>query len=435
MRLSTFSLATAAALAAVSVQSIQAAPCHGSATESTTRHLISSSYQADVFETPMLELPSAPAAMRLLAGAIRRVPFLAELTEPRLVQTAHDQHPYWTTELGKMYLRWSRQNFFDLTATLGSGIEPIRFPTTASSLVQSSSFPNTTYHEKHLQGVFAEISDAGPKENLKGFTSFRNRYYRSETGKQSQQWLLKLIQGVVADVPYISVREHKHSWGQNSILLHISGAKSSSAEQGRIAAVAGAHLDSTHQIPFLPAPGADDDGSGTVTLIEALRALLSKGWRPVKDIEFHWYSAEEGGLLGSQEVAQAYAAKGVRPSAMLQQDMTAFVKPGTEARVGIVSDFVSTPLTDFVRLLVNTYLEIPPVETKLGYAGSDHASWTKVGVPSAFAIEATFEDSNLQRIHTTGDTIDAPGFSFDHLVQFVRLTSAFVVELGGWAEK
>lgn len=67
--------------------------------------------------------------------------------------------------------------------------------------------------------------------------------------------------------------------------------------------------------------------------------------------------------------------------------VTAFVKPGTEPRVGIVSDFVSTPLTDFVRLLVKTYLQIPPVETKLGYAGSDHASWTKVGVPSAFAIE------------------------------------------------
>lgn len=146
---------------------------------------------------------------------------------------------------------------------------------------------------------------------------------------------------VVADVPYISVKEHKHSWGQNSILLHVSGTQSS-AQRGQIAAVAGAHLDSTHQIPFLPAPGADDDGSGTVTLIEALRALLSKGWRPVKDIEFHWYSAgetdsgpfcactslircpwrcaEEGGLLGSQEVAQSYAERGVRPAAMLQQD-------------------------------------------------------------------------------------------------------------------
>ena len=32
------------------------------------------------------------------------------------------------------------------------------------------------------------------------------------------------------------------------------------------------------------------------------------------------YSAEEGGLLGSQEVAQSYASKGVTVGAMLQQD-------------------------------------------------------------------------------------------------------------------
>jgi Zn-dependent M28 family amino/carboxypeptidase len=27
--------------------------------------------------------------------------------------------------------------------------------------------------------------------------------------------------------------------------------------------------------PFLPAPGADDDGSGSVTILEAYRALLA----------------------------------------------------------------------------------------------------------------------------------------------------------------
>lgn len=106
-------------------------------------------------------------------------------------------------------------------------------------------------------------------------------------------------------------------------------------------------------LPFLPAPGtnvfffhtndrgspitgADDDGSGTVTILEAYRALITSDFKPVEHIEFHWYSAEvgpsmcstpvlhfnawpkEGGLLGSQAVAKDYEAKGVNVIAMSQ---------------------------------------------------------------------------------------------------------------------
>ncbi|KAJ7300862.1 hypothetical protein DFH08DRAFT_979251 [Mycena albidolilacea] len=61
--------------------------------------------------------------------------------------------------------------------------------------------------------------------------------------------------------------------------------------------------------PFLPAPGADDDGSGSVTILENYRALLAADFHPERSLEFHWYSAEEGGLLGSQAVAKAYEGR------------------------------------------------------------------------------------------------------------------------------
>jgi len=84
-----------------------------------------------------------------------------------------------------------------------------------------------------------------------------------------------------------------------------------------------------------PFEGADDDGSGTVTILEAYRALITSDFRPVEHIEFHWYSAEvsslcsatvlnlnacpkEGGLLGSQAVAKDYEARGVNVIAMSQ---------------------------------------------------------------------------------------------------------------------
>jgi hypothetical protein len=66
---------------------------------------------------------------------------------------------------------------------------------------------------------------------------------------------------------------------------------------------------SVNMWPWLPAPGdirsfnrlnlfwlvisgADDDGSGSVTILEAYRALIAADFRPVRPIEFHWYSAE-----------------------------------------------------------------------------------------------------------------------------------------------
>lgn len=55
---------------------------------------------------------------------------------------------------------------------------------------------------------------------------------------------------------------------------------------------------------------------------------------------------------------------------------------------------------------------------------------TRVAILMLIVItEATFEDSNTHHIHTSGDTIEVDGFSFDHMAQFVQLATAFVLEL------
>jgi leucyl aminopeptidase len=101
--------------------------------------------------------------------------------------------------------------------------------------------------------------------------------------------------------------------------------------------------------------GADDDGSGTTTSLEALRALADANFTPNDPVEFHYFSAEEGGLLGSQAVAKAYEDKGVKVKAMLQMDMTAWVQKGTTESVGIIQDYVDPDLTTFLEQLVEKY--------------------------------------------------------------------------------
>jgi leucyl aminopeptidase len=72
------------------------------------------------------------------------------------------------------------------------------------------------------------------------------------------------------------------------------------------------------------------------------------------------------------------------------------------------------------------YCAIPFVETKCGYACSDHTSASKYGYPSAMATESTMENSN-KHIHTTDDRINY--LSFDHMLEHAKLTLGFAYEL------
>ncbi|TFK29308.1 peptidase [Coprinopsis marcescibilis] len=352
--------------------------------------------------------------------------FDLDLNEVRLVEL-EGQPPQWMTELDKVHLKAKGVNFLDITEAQDLGTVP--------RIQAFASFPKPNATEK-VKPILKTLSTDGPRANLEKFTSFRTRHYRSETGRQSQQWLYSKISEITAESAskalrkLITVKEFPHSWGQNSIIVRING--SSTTDNGVV--VISAHQDSTNMWPFLPAPGADDDGSGTVTILEAYRALIAADFHPVRTVEFHWYSAEEGGLLGSQAVAKEYEKNSAKVIAMSQFDMTAWVKRGTREEVGIITDFVDTGLTQFNMDLVDTYLDIPYVETKCGYACSDHASWSKAGYPAAFTIESAFENSN-KNIHSANDRIDiSDEFSFTHMLEFSKLAVAFAVELGGWTE-
>jgi len=220
-------------------------------------------------------------------------------------------------------------------------------------------FPTKPVLQKELNPLIRNLSKSEIRTNLEKFTSFYTRYYKSGYGRQSSEWLLEKVQGLIEDsgaAKYGAYAKHfKHPWGQNSIIATIPGKKNSTV-------VIGAHQDSINL--FLPsilsAPGADDDGSGSMTILEALRVLLTsedviKG-KGENTIEFHWYSAEEGGLLGSQAIFSEYEKTGRDVKAMLQQDMTGFVqktlKAGKPESVGVITDFVNPALTDFIKKII-----------------------------------------------------------------------------------
>ncbi|KAJ4363132.1 Leucine aminopeptidase 1 [Neocucurbitaria cava] len=331
----------------------------------------------------------------------------------------------WVTEDEKWALRRQNINFFDITHNQELGTLNHKLGT------KSVKFPSEPAHNESIVPLLKELEKKNMRKHLETFTSFHTRYYKSQYGVQSSAWLLGQVNKTLADAGAVnaSVKAFPHPWGQSSIIATIPG-------KSKKTVVIGAHQDSINL--FLPsilaAPGADDDGSGTVTILEALRVLLKseevlKG-EADNTIEFHWYSAEEGGLLGSQAIFQSYQKEGRDVKAMLQQDMTGYVQKTLDAgepeSVGVITDFVDPGLTEFIKKVITVYCEIPYILTKCGYACSDHASASKAGYPSAFVIESDFKYSD-SKIHTTEDKIEY--LSFDHMLQHARLTLGLAYEL------
>ncbi|KAG9062748.1 hypothetical protein KI688_005054 [Linnemannia hyalina] len=136
----------------------------------------------------------------------------------------------------------------------------------------------------------------------------------------SAQWLYKQISDLIEESDAdsdVSIRKFQHKWDQFSIIVRFEGKDESLASQP---AIVGAHQDSVNRRNPLwgRSPGADGDGSRTVTTLEVFRSFVGTGFRPTRRVEFHWYSAEEAGLLGSQDVAENYEKKDIEVIVMIQ---------------------------------------------------------------------------------------------------------------------
>ncbi|KAG2143527.1 Zn-dependent exopeptidase [Suillus bovinus] len=349
----------------------------------------------------------------------------SELDAPRLLQV-FGAEAVWMTEGDKLRLRQQGLGFIDLTDHQNLH---------ACHRSAETTWPELRYQEK-VTSVTKLLSKDEMKRNLRNLTSFHNRYYRSELGVKSSRWLYNQILDIVSAAPpgvRLSVETFTHVFPQPSIIARFEPFFGRASPNPTIALpriIVGAHQDSAnYRFPLLPAPGADDDGSGTVTILEAFRALVQSGFAPERP--------EEGGLLGSQEVVSEYKQLKKEVGAMIQFDMTAYVPKGEVPVVTFISTDVDSNLTNWTMALAEEYSASVVGSAKLfAGAGSDHMSWYRAGYPAIFAAEGDPFRTFNPYIHTSGDKIDlADGeFSFEHALEFAKVAVGFVVELGGWAE-
>ncbi|KZV93709.1 Zn-dependent exopeptidase [Exidia glandulosa HHB12029] len=305
------------------------------------------------------------------------------------------------TEGDKLRLKRAGRDFMDITdqPNLGSyNAQRQSMLYTEQSLLPA--LPAS--QRERLHAAMQVLDEQNLRDDIAVLSAFWNRNYRSDWGRKSSHWVFEHVQGILnttkADSKLrTSVRKFGHKFPQSSVIAHIEAADDDTKDKQLI--ILGAHQDSlNYWMPFYRAPGADDDGSGTVTIMQVLRSILEHEFVPPKGlaIEFQWYAAEEGGLLGSQDIAAAYEKAGAKVKGMLQMDMTAFVKDGTEPIVAFFKDVVDIELTRFATKLVEEYIPLNWNLTGCGTTcGSDHMSWTRAGYPAIFATEGLFESVSV----------------------------------------
>ncbi|MFE9637226.1 M20/M25/M40 family metallo-hydrolase [Streptomyces sp. NPDC006463] len=290
-----------------------------------------------------------------------------------------------------------------------------------------------TVTSEALLGHVARISGAEPLVEGESLT-VRSRDAAAEDNARVVEELARRFRELG-----LHVRRHPFRWrGRQLFNLEaehrVAGADSS--------VLITAHLDSTassgdfvdangeprpYDPAVDPAPGADDDGSGTAGVMaaaECLAALLAAGRQPTRNVRFVLFNAEEQGLVGSKFYARAAAAEVDRIAGVFQMDMIAGRQRGSTPKVEIHAGSsvpgpvvgASDSLGDLVARTVPAFDPAVAVQHLTGpddpaVGRSDHASFHERGWAAVAVSEDLFSTpdgapgTGTRQYHTQGDTL------------------------------
>ena len=118
-----------------------------------------------------------------------------------------------------------------------------------------------------------------------------------------------------------------------------------------------AHYDATSEQPFVDTPGADDNGTGTVTLLTAARLLSTVSVDYT--VKFVLFAGEERGMVGSDYWVSDMAAAGLPIVGALNFDMMGWWEPGVPFDLEIETNNASSWLADAICWAADTYTTMP----------------------------------------------------------------------------
>lgn len=160
-----------------------------------------------------------------------------------------------------------------------------------------------------------------------------------------------------------------------------------------------AHLDS-----WAGATGATDNGTGTITMLEAMRILKETYPNPRRTILVGHWGAEEQGLIGSRAFTEDHPDVVENLQVLFNQDngtwrVEYIQTQGLVGAAGNLARWIAQIPTDITNSIE---LGLPGPQER---GGSDHVSFLCYGAPG-FRLQSNYPDYRQYTWHTNRDTYD-----------------------------
>jgi hypothetical protein len=186
--------------------------------------------------------------------------------------------------------------------------------------------------------------------------------------------------------------------------------------------------------------GADDDGSGSMAMLEIAEALATAATKPRRSVLFVWHTGEEGGLSGSRWYVENPTVPRDSIVAQINIDMigrgrATDLPGGGDDYVAVVgSDSLSNELGDMVRAVNRRQTKPFRLDYRFDrpttwpgynniYNRSDHANYARRNIPIAFFFTGLHQD--YHQVTDEPQYIDYP-----HYTRITQYIHDLMVEIG-----
>jgi Peptidase family M28 len=211
----------------------------------------------------------------------------------------------------------------------------------------------------------------------------------------------------------------------------VADKRGAAGHAGKVTLVA-AHLDSACfsacglDDVTAPAPGVNDNGSGSAGVLEMARVLRDVEIR--HDLRFILFGGQEQGLHGSRQYVQRLDGPGrARIGSVVNMDMIGVMRTDTPTVLLEGGATVSGNALRALASAAHTYTGLT-VHTSYQYDGSDHVPFIEADMPAVLTVEGS--DTATEDAPKICDTVNH--INYDYALDILRMNTAFIVQEAGF---
>ncbi|MDZ7764295.1 MAG: M20/M25/M40 family metallo-hydrolase [Melioribacteraceae bacterium] len=271
-----------------------------------------------------------------------------------------------------------------------------------------------------INSIITEINAESVRGYIQGLQDFGTRFLRHPNRKEVSLWIKNQFElmgytDVVLDSFMVG------SYRQYNVVATYPATTNSEK-----VIVIGGHHDSITSESLsdvnAPAPGADDNASGTTAVLETARAIMNSNFESEVTIKFVTFAAEELGLYGAFDYAGKAADAGMDIKFMINHDMISNTSRSLENSLVNVNYYTGSEVyRDLALTNLQKFSAIGGVPGNSNSASSDSYPFYSNGFNVVYFAENDF--SNYY--HSSEDLIDR--YSMEYCAEVIKASAATLI--------